>query len=206
MTDVLPALTARRARRAFDPRPLPEDALESLYQAVSLAPSHGNNQPVRLLVARDPDIRAEVFAALSEGNREWAGAAPALVAVAAIPDHDTVAKNRDGGDRPLWPFHAGIATGNLLAQATSLGLIAHPMAGFDEAAVRAAFGAPAEVRVLAVVALGFPGPVEALVPDLQKRELAPQRRLPLSHLVADGVWRPENGLSWREYRESQPPR
>jgi hypothetical protein len=67
--------------------------------------------------------------------------------------------------------------------------------------VRAAFGAPEELRVLAVVAIGYPGPVEALPADLQKREQAPQRRLPVETVVADDRWTDENAVSWAEYRD-----
>ena len=51
MAELLEALAERRARRAFDPRPVPDDARESLWRAVSVAPSHGNAQSVRLLAA-----------------------------------------------------------------------------------------------------------------------------------------------------------
>jgi nitroreductase len=206
MSEVIEALRERRARRSFDARPVEPEVLASLWEAVSLAPSHGNNQPVRALCAVSAPVREAVLAALSDGNRAWAGAAPVLAAIAAIPEHDTAAPNRDGTTRELWPFHAGIATGNLLAQGTALGLVVHPMAGFDEAAVREAFGAPPAVRVLAVVAIGYPGPVEALPADLQRRETAPQRRLPIENLVALDRWRPENGISWKELRDRDAPR
>lgn len=201
MPDVLDALTNRRARRAFDQRPVPQDVQEALWRAVSVAPSHGNSQATRLLVAQSPDARERLAAGLSEGNRGWAPSAPLLVAVASLPGHETPLKNRDGSERELWQFHAGIATGNLLAQATALGLTAHPMGGFDETAVREAFGAPPELRVLAVVAIGYPGDPGQLPEDLQKREDAAQQRLPLQYLVAEDAWRPENGTSFREYRQ-----
>ncbi len=198
MPELLSALSQRRARRSFSDTPVPSDVQEVLWRAVQVAPSHGNLQPTRLLVADAPDVRDRMAEALSEGNRSWATAAPLFVAIAANPDHAPPAKNRDGSERELWQFAAGIATGNLLAQATELGLIAHPMAGFDEATVREIFGAPPSVRVLAVLAVGYPGDVSELPEDLRAKETAPQRRLPLDHLVALDRWRPENGISARE--------
>jgi nitroreductase len=203
MTDVIQPLSARRARRSFESRPVPDDLQESLWKAVALAPSHGNNQPVRVLVAAREPARKALFQALSPGNQTWAGAAPLLFAIAAIPAHDHVAEDRDGTQRELWAYHAGIATGNLMAQATALGLIAHPMAGFDEPAVRAVFGAPDPVRILAVVAAGYEGPISNLVPELQQRESAPQRRLPLDHLVAVDHWEERHGVSMREWRDRE---
>jgi nitroreductase len=200
MPDILPALANRRARRAFDPRPVPAAEQELLWHAASVAPSHGNSQTTRLLVASSPATRDALIRALSEGNRSWAGAAPLLVAVAALPGQATPHVNSDGSERELWGFQAGLVTGNLLAQATEVGLIAHPMAGFDEVAARAAFGAPGDVRVLVVVAIGYPGTVESLPEDLQKRETGPQERIPLANLVVLDRWTAEHALTARELR------
>ncbi len=190
MTELLPALSARRARRAFAPRAVPADVQDLLWLAVSVAPSHGNAQPVRLLVARSAATEATLAAALSEGNRSWAPSAPLLVALAALPAHER--GDAYGAERALWSFHAGIGAANLMTQATALGLVAHPMAGFDEAAVRAAFSAPEDLRVLVVFAIGYPGDIETLPEDLQQRERRDQRRQPLDRLVAIDRWGTEH--------------
>ena len=203
MPDVLPALANRRARRAFDPRAVPVEIQRTLWEAVSLAPSHGNGQPTRLVAAAGPAAREALFQALSEGNRQWAGAAPLLVAVLANPQHDFEAPNRDGSRRELWPLHTGIAVGNLLAQATELELVAHPMAGFDEAAVREALGIPQNVRVATVVAIGYPGDLADLVPDLRAREDAPRKRLPIENLVSIDRWDERQAVSARSPKEKK---
>ena len=196
MAELIEAIAGRRARRAFDPRPVPAETQELLWRAVSVAPSHGNVQSARLLVAQSDDSRARLTAALSEGNRNWAPAAPLLVALASMPAHEHA--DSYGEERALWSFHAGIAAGNLMAQATALGLVAHPMAGFDEEAVRSAFGAPDELRVLVVFAIGFPGAVESLPEDLQRREVREQRRQPLDRLVAVDAWTEANAEPARD--------
>lgn len=201
MPEVIPALTDRRARRSFDPRPIPGDVQETLWRSVSVAPSHGNAQPVRLLVAESSGVREALIAGLSDGNRGWAAASPLLVVIAAMPAHDAAMEGSDGSRRELWAFHAGIAAGNLMAQATALGLVAHPMAGFDEPAVRAAFSAPADLRILTPVAIGYPGPVSALPEDLQRREASAQERIPLDILVVTDHWTDDHGVSARELRK-----
>ena len=201
MVRLMPALAARRARRAFDPRPVPPEVQQVLWEAVSVAPSHGNSQATRILLAQSAEARAKLVAALGDGNRSWAPAAPILLAIASLPLHEGRPKDRDGSEREMWAFNSGVATGNLLAQATEFGLVAHPMAGFDELAAREAFEAPESVRILVVVAIGYPGDAGALSPQLQEREQAPQERLPLSVLVANDRWTEENGTSYREYRE-----
>jgi nitroreductase len=201
MPELLPALSQRRAKRAFDARPVPPDAEQLLWQAVSVAPSQGNCQPTRVLVAESPAARESLIAALSDGNRHWARAAPLLCALVANPEHDSVRTSSDGTERELWAFHVGIAIGNLMAQATALGIVAHPMAGFDEPAVRTAFQAPPQIRVVAVVAIGYPGSPETLPVDLRERESAPQVRLPLSTLVGRDMWTPALDISARGLRK-----
>ncbi|MEO9255879.1 MAG: nitroreductase family protein [Tepidiformaceae bacterium] len=200
MTELLEPLRARRATRAFDPRPVALELQELLWRAVSVAPSHGNSQPTRVLVAESAGVRARLVAALSEGNRQWAPAAPLLFALVANPSHDTTPKNSDGSERELWAFHAGIAAGNVMVEATSLGLIAHPMAAFDEPAARDVFGAPADVRVVAIFAVGYPGTAESLPEDLQPREIMAQERLSLANLVGFDAWHADMGISARELR------
>lgn len=196
MAKLIEAIAGRRARRAFAPRGVPAEIQGLLWQAVSVAPSHGNVQSARLLVARSGEARTSLLAALSEGNRNWAPAAPLLVALGSLPAHEHA--DAYGEERALWSFHAGIAAGNLMAQATALGLVAHPMAGFDEAAVRDAFGAPDELRVLVVFAIGYPGAVESLPEDLQRREQREQRRQPLDRLVATDRWTEGNSQPARD--------
>lgn len=196
MAELIEAIAGRRARRAFDPRVVPAEVLELLWRAVSVAPSHGNVQPARLLVAQSEGVRTGLLAALSEGNRNWAPAAPVLVALGSLPAHEHAGDY--GAERALWSFHAGIAAGNLMTQATALGLIAHPMAGFDEAGVRAAFDAPDELRVLVVFAIGYPGAAESLPGDLRRREQREQRRQPLDRLVATDRWTDGNSRPARD--------
>jgi len=198
MADLLPALAGRRASRAFDPRAVEEAAQEVLWRAVSVAPSHGNAQPTRIVVARSAGARSALLAALSDGNRNWAPAAPLLFALCANPYNDFSLTNSDGSTRELYALHAGIALGNLMAQATEIGLIAHPMAGFDEPAVRTALAIPDDVRVLSVVAAGYPGRAESLPEDLAAREGRPQERLPLENLIAYDRWDDRQTPSARE--------
>ncbi|MGK2965503.1 MAG: nitroreductase family protein, partial [Tepidiformaceae bacterium] len=83
----------------------------------------------------------------------------------------------------------------------ALGLVAHPMAGFDESSVRATFTAPGDVRILAVVAIGYPGPVEQLPEDLQRAETRPQDRIPLESLVVHDRWQAHHAVSARDLRK-----
>ncbi len=201
---LLPAIRTRRAGRAFSPAPVPAELQELLWEAAALAPSHGNTQPTRILVAASEPVRQRLIAALNPGNQHWAAAAPLLFALAADPAHDVTIEAPGHPPRELYPLHVGIALGFLVVQAESLGLTAHPMAAFDEAAARAAFDAPPGVRILAVVACGFPGDPAQLPADLAAKETAPRDRLPREHRVGIDRWSDALSVSARSLRKRSP--
>ena len=179
-------LLARRwSPRAFAEQPVESDKLASLFEAARWAPSSSNEQPWRFVVATKDDQAAydRLLACLLEGNRKWAFRAPVLlVSVARMQFEDDGKPNRHA-------FHdTGMALENLLLQAAALGLVAHPMAGFNIEQARADLKIPAGFEPVAMVAVGYPGD-PALLPDyLQQREANPRERTPVSGFVYAGSW------------------
>lgn len=176
-------ITARWSPRALDPAAVvPGAALRRMLEAARWAPSYGNTQPARYLVGpRGTPTFDRVLALLNTGNREWAWRAGALLVACAETAN---AK----GAVPYAEYGVGLATENLVLQAVAEGLVAHQMAGFDAAGVRAGFGLPGSVRPLVAVAVGTLGPVESLPPDKRERESRPRRRVPLSELSFTDAW------------------
>lgn len=181
-----PLIAGRWSSRAFDPdRELTDAELAAVLEAARWAPSSGNSQPWRFLVwrrGRDPQAFAAALATLEPGNREWVVRARALVAVCA----DLLDKR----DRPnrFAAHDAGMATQNLLLQAHALGLVAHPMAGYDADALVALAAIPARFAPQAVIALGHPGDPALLHERHLKKEDAPRERRALAETVFEGVW------------------
>ena len=171
---------ARSSTRHFDPRPLDDAIVLGLLEAARWAPSWGNLQPWRFVVAREPEARTSIAAAFTRGNA-WAAQAPLLVVVAADPAD---AKSRDG--QSYYLFDCGLATENLILEAVARGLVAHPFAGWDEAQVRAAIGAPAHVRIPIIVAVGYPGVASVAPPD--GRGDRPRERKALRELAFAERW------------------
>ncbi len=180
-------LLARRwSARAMDPEaPVTAEEILVLLEAARWAPSCYGEEPWRLVVCdryRDQASWEAVQACLAEGNRAWARDAPVLILVAAAL--------RFGDGRPnRWAaFDAGAACENLLLQATALGLVAHPMGGFDAEALRRALAVPEGHELLAVVAVGRPGDPGRLPEPLRERELASRRRQPPGSRCFAGRW------------------
>jgi nitroreductase len=82
-------------------------------------------------------------------------------------------------------YDAGAAWENLALEASTRGLVAHGMQGFDYERARADLGIPDSFDVMAMIAIGKRGPKENLPKNLQERE-APNSRKPLSEIVMEG--------------------
>lgn len=186
-TDVpIHELLARRwSPRAFAEQPVEQEQLHSLFEAARWAPSSSNEQPWRFIVATKDDQAAydRHLACLLEGNRKWAFRAPVLILSVARLDFE------DDGKPNRHAFHdTGLALENLLLQAAALGLVAHPMAGFDIEKARADLKIPSGYEPVAMIAVGHPGELGLLPDYLQQRELKPRERKPLAEILYAGQW------------------
>jgi len=173
-TSLLSLLKKRSAFRAISPEAVAPEKVQALLQAAQLSASCFNNQPWRFLVLQDPSALAKARPALSEANY-WAKAAPLLLVGFSRRDLDCLIP--DG--REYFLFDLGMATQNILLQATELGLVARPMAGFNPEVIRQAFQIPAEYVLLVAIAVGYPGDLSTLQEKHQKVSTAPRTRNPL---------------------------
>ncbi len=176
---VLDAIAERWSTRVFDAQtPIDEAALASALEAARWAPSANNSQPWRFIVARrGSDAHATLVSALGGFNASWAPDAGVLVAV-------LVETAREDGTPIRWAeYDAGQAAAFFSLQAHAHGLHTHQMAGFDHPAVADAFGLPASVQPLTIIALGDLGDHAGASDELLAREQAPRVRRPLAESV-----------------------
>ena len=118
----------------------------------------------------------------SPGN-EWARTAPVLAAVVMNPTRAATVNGMNYA-----PFDAGLATENLILAAVAEGLVAHPMAGFDEPAARQALAVPDPWRIVAVVAIGFAGDPARLDAATREKDERPRQRLPVERIAFFDRW------------------
>jgi nitroreductase len=172
-----PPIAARWSPRAFDPDAVvTSEQLIALLEAARWAATWGDRQPVRFVVGRrDSDTFRTVAGLLRRGN-SYAHAAGALILVCADQGEDDRTALYSAVD-------AGAAIANLSIEAVALGLIAHPMAGFDSDGARAAFQLPGGMRPLAVVAVGSHGDYTQVAPEIAERDGRQRERLPLEQIV-----------------------
>jgi nitroreductase len=179
-----PLLQQRWSPRAFDARPVEPAKLRSIFEAARWAASGGNLQPWFFFVATqdEPDAFANLVACLNPSNAEWAAHAPVLVM--------TVAKMTMSNDRPhVYAFHdVGLATQNLIVQATALDLYVHPMAGFSADKARELLAIPEGYNPVTMLALGYLGDPDALPEQRREQELTRRVRKALPEFVFSGTW------------------
>ena len=191
-TKIAPALPGtldlirrRWSPRAFSERPVSSQDLALLLEAARWAASSSNEQPWRFIIAKksDPATHQRLLESLVEANQAWARNAPLLLLMAA---KRTFTSN---GSPNRFALHdTGMALANLMLQATSMGIHAHAMAGFDRERARVSFAIPEDFELGAAVAVGYLGDPASLSAKHQQSELAPRSRKPLEALAFGGEW------------------
>ena len=183
MPTIIEEMTTRRARRAFDEKPISPEVLDRVFNAAILAPSCNNKQPWRFLACTEGAALESARDVLLSGNY-WARKAPVIVIVTTRDNLDCELND----DRHYALFDTGMACMNLMLQATREGLYAHPMAGFDPAIAREKFGIEDETRVVTVIALGYPGDDTHLNEKHLASETSERTRKPVEEVFQLNEW------------------
>jgi nitroreductase len=183
MSTLIPEIETRRARRALSEKSIPEETLARIMTAATYAPSCFNSQPWRFLVVNQEEELELVRENLTGGNY-WAKKAPAIVLVFTKPELDCQLSDR----RDYAFFSTGLAVENLLLQATKEGLIAHPIAGYKPVPLKEAFGLDAEMILLALVVIGYPGDEAHLSDKHRGLEHSGRDRKPEDQVIMYNHW------------------
>ncbi|MBC5995023.1 nitroreductase family protein [Pontibacter cellulosilyticus] len=175
----------RWSPRAFSDTTVEQEQLETLFEAARWAPSAMNEQPWRFIYATKEDAEAyeRLLSCLVEANQVWAKNAPVLFLSVAKTTYDF----NGNANKHAW-HDVGMATANLVLQATELDLHVHLMGGFSADTAREVLGIPEGFEPVSMGAVGYVGDPETLPEQLKTRELAPRQRKPLSQIAFNGNW------------------
>jgi nitroreductase len=178
-------LRRRWSPRAFSQRIVEPEKMRSLFEAARWAPSSFNEQPWHFIVATKDDEAnfAKLLSCLVEKNQQWARHAPVLmVSVTELNFAKTGKPNRHA-------FHdVGLAMGNMLVEATALGLFVHQMAGFSPEKVKELFAVPDGYEAVAAIAIGYGADADDAPPGFVEQEKAPRSRKPVRSFVFEESW------------------
>ncbi len=181
---ILREINERRSLRALSGEKIPRDVINTVIKAATLAPSCFNKQPWRFIAADDSTTLGKVFSALAEGNY-WAKKSPAVIAV--LTEISLGCTLSDRRDYAL--FDTGLAVMNLMIQAESMDLIAHPMAGFNPLKIKEIFKISDAYIVIALIAIARKGEDQGQLNE-QHRELetSPRERKPIDEILFYNRW------------------
>jgi nitroreductase len=180
---ILDPIKTRRSVLAFSTKPIEEGIVRTLFEAAQLAPSSNNNQPWRFIYATqdNPEEFKTLFDCLVEGNQRYVKNAYMLVLTVA----EMISSYKNTPNKYAW-HDTGMASILFMIQAQSLGLHTHPMGGYDAGKATAVLHIPEPFQPVAMIAVGYPGQIQDLPEDLQKRQLSPRNRKPLQEVLFKG--------------------
>lgn len=150
--DVSKAIRSRRSIRAYDPREVEEEKLLRLLESGRLSPSAGNRQERRFVVVRDARKRELLSEAAK--NQGFVAEAPVVIAACSVETEYVMACGQ-----PAYPIDTAIAVDHMTLQAVEDGLGTCWVGAFDEKKVKEILNIPDNVRVVQLLALGYPSDV-----------------------------------------------
>ncbi len=147
--DVYEVIRLRKSVRGFTDREVEEEKLDRLLEAARLAPSAKNFQEWRFVVVRDPQTRRKLAEAAR--GQKFVGQAPVVLACCAETDHHVMTCGQ-----PCYPIDLAIAIDHITLAAAAEGLGTCWIGAFFEDQVQAILGIPEEIRVVALLPVGYP--------------------------------------------------
>lgn len=166
--DVFEAIHKRKSARAYEATPVSKETLGVVLEAGSLAPSAKNIQPWHFIVVTDKNKRKR----LSKGTyAKFLSEVPAVIVLCG-----------DEEASPDWYIvDVALAGENMVLAATNEGLGTCWVGSFDEKDVQNQLGIPANMRVVALMAIGYAKEKESIARRILSRV---QRRKSLNEITS----------------------
>jgi nitroreductase len=163
--DFFEAVKSRRAIRAFQNRPVDEEKMNRIIEAVNLAPSAGDLQAYEIVVVKDSRCKREL--AKAAGGQSFVSEAPVCLVFLAYPERSSRKYGRRGSG--LYCIQdATIAAAYAQLVVTALGLASTWVGAFDEGAVAKVVEASRSKRPIAILPIGY---------GRETPEITPRRRI-----------------------------
>lgn len=171
--EVMEAIKKRFSVRSYQPKAVEKEKLENILEAGRLAPSASNRQEWRFVVVQDKYNRQRLMKAAK--NQDFVGEAPVVIACCARTDNHTMTCGQ-----LCYPIDVAIAVENMALKATEENLGTCWIGAFYEDEVREILGIPKNIRVVELLALGYPAEASPKSKD----------RLSLKEIVMYEKWKP----------------
>lgn len=167
MMEFIDVLNKRHSIRAFKERPVEEDKLSKIMEAVNTAPSAGNLQAFEVYVVRDNKRKNDL--SIAAIYQEFISEASVCLVFCANPARSAIKYGERG--KTLYSLQdATIAATFAVLRAVDLGLGTAWVGAFDEQRVKQIIGAK-EVRPVAIIPIGEPAESPRVSPRRKLKDL-----------------------------------
>ena len=149
----------RQSVRKYQEKPVEREKMETIVEAVHLAPSACNSQPWRMILVDNPELKNEVAKATfnkAVSFNRFAVQAP-VIAVLVIEKPRLIAQIGGSLKNQEYPMYdIGIAAAHFCLQAAELGLGTCMIGWFDEKKIKTLLKIPEKKKIGLVITLGYP--------------------------------------------------
>lgn len=159
--DFYDVIRKRRSIRGYRNDLIPDESLDRIAEAVSLAPSACNLQPWSFRVVFDPELREKICSCYT---RDWLKQAPAIVL--ALGNYEECWKRPEG--TPIIDIDIGIAMEHFVLAAQAEGLSTCWICAYEIGKMNRALNIMSPWSILAISPLGYS--------DAEPRELERKKR------------------------------
>ncbi len=142
------AIEKRRAYRSLEEVEITDEIIEELAETAQLSASCFNNQPWNFVFVHDEEMLKKMKDVMMQGN-EWTQNASLIIGVFSKAEDDCEVQKRK-----YHLFDTGQASAFLQLKATEMGLVAHPIAGFDGADAKELLEIPDEYTLITLIIVG----------------------------------------------------
>lgn len=164
---VYDAVKNRRSVRSFSDKAISAEVLEKMKQVLRYAPSACNFQPWRFVIVTDQKLRGGLAKAACD--QLWMAQAPVIVVACGFADQ---AYKKMGGRGNSIDIDLAIALDHLTLAAVEEGLGTCWIGAFREEEVKSLLNVPGNVKVVAMIPLGYPAAANLIRPVDESRRKA----------------------------------
>jgi len=146
--NIYQTIEKRRSVRVYKEDPVSEKILNKILEAGRLAPSAHNSQEYKFVVVKDAEKRKKLAEA---ADQKFVGRAPIIIiALSLEPDHLL------SSGVPAYALDLGIALDHMTLAAVEEGLATCWIGAFSQEKVKRVLNVPPELKVVALLPLGYP--------------------------------------------------
>lgn len=184
--ELFEAIRTRRSVRKYLDKPVEEEKLQAVLEAVRQAPSWANMQCWRMVVVKDKEAKEKISdlsyvesyfspkGYKANPSKKALAEAPVLIVLCADPQQSGTLWGQS-----YYLVDTGIASQSLMLAARALGLGTVFVGVYDEVKVKGILRIPQNIRVVGLFPLGYP---------VEESKGGPSRK-PLEDICFNGAWK-----------------